>query len=301
VNQYDTLIRDYFYEHKSVTFEKVGELTLDTNIASPEQPPSKASIHFRYDKRAVTTPALAEYIAGKTGKNKVLINSDLESFVELMRQFMNIGKPYEMEGVGILKLGSKGEYEFAAFDEAHKKEESKAVRKQKAKADSPLAVKSSSNKSILMLFALVIVLGVLGVVGWGTYKLFVENKNNTASQAETANADTTMQDSIQPRYLPDTAIVKTDSLPKQDAGIVSASDSAEYKFIHETTMSAARAYERMRVLKTWGHPSGVDSVKRDTATVYTLYFKYKLNAADTTAIKDSVQKLLNRKVRIKPA
>ena len=107
MNQYDTLIRDYFYEHKSVSFENVGELIIDTNIASPEQPPSKAAIHFKFNKRAITSPGLAEYIAAKTGKNKVLINSDLESFVELMRQFMNIGKPYEMEGVGILKLGSK--------------------------------------------------------------------------------------------------------------------------------------------------------------------------------------------------
>ena len=152
-----------------------------------------------------------------------------------------------------------------------------------------------------MLFALVIVLGVLGVVGWGTYKLFVENKNNTPSQTQNATTDTSIQNSIQPQALPDTATAKTDSLPKQDSIVVSAPDSAEYKFFHETTTSAARAYERMRVLKTWGHPSEVDSVKRDSVTVYHLYFKYRLNVADTAAMKDSVQKLLSRKVRIRPA
>lgn len=301
MNQYDTLIRDYFYENKSVSFEKVGELRIDTGIASAEQMSSKQAIHFMFNKRAITSPGLADFIAAKTGKNKVLIGSDLESFVELMRQFMNIGKPYEMEGVGILKLGSSGEYEFAAFDDTYKKDEPKISRKQKAKTDSPLAVKKSSNKGILMLFALVIVLGVLGVIGWGTYKLFVENKNNAAVQTETLNTDTSAQNNTVPPVSQDTTVFREDSVPEKDTAVISLKDTMEYKFIHETTTSAARAYERMRVLRSWGHPSGVDSVKRDSVTFYTLYFKYRLNVTDTAAMKDSLQKLLNRKVKIKPA
>jgi len=299
VNHYDALIRDYLYEHKSVSFEKIGELVLDSSV-SAEQPISKASIRFTVNKRAFTSPELATYIAGKTGKSKVLINSDLESFVELMRQFINIGKPYEMEGVGIFKLGRAGEYEFAAFDETHKREETKTSRKQKSRTDSPLAVKNSSNKSLLMFFALIIILGVLGVIGWGTYKLFVNNKNSTSSQTQNAGTDTAMQNNLPPNPLPDSTMINPDSRQKKDSITVATNDSATYKFIHETTTSPARAYERMNSLRSFGHPSSIDSVKRDSLTVYTLYFKYRLGTADTASMRDSLQRLLNRKIKIKP-
>jgi len=298
VNHYDALIRDYLYEYKSVSFEKIGELVLDSS-ASADQPISKGSIHFTVSKRAITTPELAAFIAGKTGKNKVLISSDLESFVELMRQFMNIGKPYEMEGVGIFKLGKAGEYEFAVFDETHKREETKSSRKQKSRTDSPLSVKNSSNKSLLMFFALIIILGVLGVIGWGSYKLFVNNKNSTPSQIQNAGVDTTTQSNLPANPLVDSTAIKADSLQKKDSATFATSDSATYKFIHETTTSSVRAYERMNSLRSFGHPSSIDSVKRDSLTVYTLYLKYRLSTADTALMRDSLQKLLNRKIKIK--
>jgi nucleoid DNA-binding protein len=302
VNQYDSLIRDYLYENKQISFEKIGNITLDDKNASVENPPLPASIHFQFNKRAETSPELAVFIAAKTGKNKVLIASDLESFVELMRQFMNIGKPYEMDGVGIFKISRTGEYEFAAFDQSNKKEESKSSQRQKQRErernDSPLSPKKTSNKNALMLFALVIVLGVLGVVGWGTYKLFIENKNSTA-----VNTDTALQSNIAAPLVPDTTKtgISSDTLFIKDSSASTAADSAQYKFIYETTSSALRAYERVKTLRAWGHPSEVDSVKRDSSSSYILFFRYKLSVADTASMKDSIQKLLNRKIRIRPA
>lgn len=300
MNQYDTLIRDYLYENKQISFEKIGTITLDDKHASVEHPPLPGSIHFQFNKRAETSPELAAFIAAKTGKNKVLIGSDLESFVELMRQFMNIGKPYEMDGVGIFKISRTGEYEFAPFDQTSKKEESKSSQRQKQRErernDSPLSPKKTSNKNVLMLFALVIVLGVLGVIGWGTYKLFVENKSTPV-----INTDTVSQNIVPIPSLTDTLTASPDTIYRKDSALVATGDSAQYKFIHETTSSASRAYERVKTLKSWGHPSGIDSIKRDTVTLYTLYFKYKLSNADTALMRDSLQKLLNRKIRIKPA
>lgn len=288
MSQYDTLIRDYIYEHKKVSFEKLGELVVEGN---PTSDPS--SFKFTYNKRAATTPELITYISEKTGKNKALIASDIESFLELMRQFMNIGKPYEMDGVGMFKLNNAGVYEFAAIDYTHKKEE---PRKQKIK-EAPLVSKKSSNKNVLTFFALLIVLGVLGVVGWGTYKLFIEK---TTPQIQTQQP---VEDSLpvtNTTTVTDTSAIVKDSLTKQDSvSTVATSDSSLYKFIHETTTSAARAYQRTNSLKAFKHPSFVDSVKRDTVTYYTLYMQYKLIAADTTIMRDSLQKLLGRKVKIK--
>jgi len=297
VNQYDTLIRDYLYEHDAVSFEKVGTITLGSKPISADQPISPESISFQYNKRAETSAELSDFIAAKTGKNKTLVIADLESYVEMMRQFMNIGNPYEIEGVGILKLAKNGEYEFSPFDHTHKKEETRHVKKQKERTDSPLTLKRTSNKNALMLFALVIVLGVLGVIGWGTYKLFIENKNQPV--VSTNNAADSLVQTVAP---PDTTATATaDTTTKQDTLAVKSAtgDSLEYKFIHETTTSATRAYTRVNALKEWGHPSLLDSIKGDSLTHYILYFKYKLSSADTTMMKDSIQKLLNRKIRIK--
>ncbi|MBG9378190.1 hypothetical protein I5907_18270 [Panacibacter sp. DH6] len=290
MNHYDTLIRDYIYEHRQVSFEKVGELVMEGH--SPADP---ASFKFTYNKRAATTPELIVYIAEKTGKNKALIASDIESFVELMRQFMNIGKPYELEGVGMFKLGSSGTYEFAPFDPSHRKEE---PRKQKMKQEAPLMVKKSSNKGVLTFIALLIVLGVLGVVGWGTYKLFLEK--STANAEPSAAVEDTAAQVIQTPVVHDSATVVKDSVSRPDSAVIAATgDSAFYKFVHETTTSAARAYQRTNALKAFKHPSFVDSTKKDTVTYYTLYLRYKLKTADTTVMRDSLQKLLGRKISIK--
>jgi hypothetical protein len=43
---------------------------------------------------------LVIFIAENTGKMKSLVASDLDSNLELARQFLNIGKPYLFEGIG---------------------------------------------------------------------------------------------------------------------------------------------------------------------------------------------------------
>jgi hypothetical protein len=296
VNQYDTLIRDFLSEHNTISFEKVGTLTVGNTPITAEQPLSPGTISFRYDKRAITSPELCEFIAAKTGKSKILIGSDLESYIEMMRQFINIGNPYEIDGLGILKLGKTGEYEFSPFDLSNKKEETRSSKKQKDRNESPLAPGKTSNRNALILFALIIILGILGVIGWGSYKLFIENKNKTAK----TNADTTVAP-LQTAIPDTTTKINNDSLAKQDsaANQILKVDSFDYRFIHEITRSADRAYPRVTALKQYGYPSMIDSVKTDTATYYTLYFKYKLSSADTAMMRDSVQKLLNRKIRIK--
>lgn len=293
MNQYDTLIRDFLFDHGYISFEKIGTLTLNNKSISQDQPIPPAAISFQFDKRAITSPELAEYISAKTGKNKTLIGSDLESFVEMMRQFMNIGNPYEIEGIGILKLAKSGEYEFSAFDLTNKKEEARTskTKKQKEKYDSPLTVKKSSNRNALILFALVIILGILGVIGWGSYKLFIENKNKTAS-APVDSIPPVVQDTVAHMTVDTTAIQDT------SATNILAVDTSEYKFIHEITTSSTRAYTRANSLKQYGYPSMLDSIKGDSLTHYVLYLKYRLSSADTAMMRDSLQKLLQKRIRI---
>ena len=58
---------------------------------------------LQFDKRAATTPELINFISTKTGKSKMLIASDLESHLTQAREFINIGKTYEITKCRVYK------------------------------------------------------------------------------------------------------------------------------------------------------------------------------------------------------
>lgn len=294
MNQYDLFIRDYLNEQKTVSFEKIGTLSFNDKSKASELPQPQGALTFEFDKKAITSPGLIVYIAERTNKNKGLILSDLESYIELMRQFINIGKPYEMEGVGIFKLAKSNEYEFIAYDLSANIEDQKNTKKQHAKNNPNLVVKKSSDKSALMVLAILIVLGVLVVIGWGTYKLFLGN--GAISTKDTTSTTVTNPANDTAAGLNQTLHTDTITSP---ASVV-LSDTGDYKFFFETTAIANRAYLRTEQLKKLGKPSGYDSVATDSGHIYTLYLKMHLKNADTTLTKDSLQKYLSRKIKIVP-
>ena len=58
------------------------------------------------------TPDLIAFIAEKTGKMKALAAADLDSHLVLAEEFLNIGKPFAFEGIGIITKLKPGEFEF---------------------------------------------------------------------------------------------------------------------------------------------------------------------------------------------
>jgi len=283
-------------QHKSLSIEKIGSLTIDEKKQSSHLP-----LQFQYDKKARTTPELINYIAERTGKNKVLIQSDLEFYTESMRQLMNIGKSHEIEGVGVFKLAQSGEYEFSVYQIPAGKEEHKATKKQQKSSLIP-ADKRGSDKSVLMVLSLIIILGILGVIGWGTYNFFVNNTNghNTDTVVTTTPQ---INDSLS-SMRGDTIFSNTDSdssikdTTQRDTISVVKADTADYKFIFETTSSAERANSRTNQLIRYGNHAGFDSVATDTGKIYRLYLKRRLNYADTASVRDSLERYLQSHIKI---
>lgn len=69
-------------------------------------------ITFQHDASVKEDAELVSFIAENTGKMKSLVASDLDSNLELARQFLNIGKPYLFEGIGTLSKNKFGTIEF---------------------------------------------------------------------------------------------------------------------------------------------------------------------------------------------
>jgi hypothetical protein len=298
MNHYDPLIQDYLAQYKSVSLEKIGHINIEGATGG------ESAVTFHYEKRAETTPELITFISERTGKNRLLIESDLASHFELTRQFINIGKPYELEGFGFISLSRTGEYTFAPYDSAEGKEEHRASKKkQHAYADIHAEQKRSS-RGFLMFIAFLIIVGVLGVIGWGTYKLFIDKGissiNDTISTGNTITTIDTAANADAGANSKDTLLSKdTITTVKVDSGIVAKNDTSAYKFIFERTSSLDHATNRTDELRIILSPdASFDSVKADSFTIYRLYLKLNLPASDTIRMKDSLQKYFRHSIKI---
>jgi|KBSMisStandDraft_5_1062788.scaffolds.fasta_scaffold21194_6 hypothetical protein len=302
MNHYDPFILDFIAEHKSASFEKIGHLIISGGDYSPGVR-HEGNVTFQYDKRAETTPELSDFIAEQTGKNKMLIQSDLESHFELTRQFINIGKPYELEGIGFISLNKSGEYTFTPYETTEGKEEHKTAKKKQHIYTAPHTEQKRTSKSFLMFVAFLIIVGVLGVIGWGTYKLFVEkgitNINDTIAISNTAaSLDTTSTAAS----LTDSTLNKdTTRAAKSDTTKTIKNDSSFYKFIFERTYSLQKASDRIDEVKIiLSKDASFDSIKTDSTTLYRLFLRLKLPSADTAQMRDSLQRYFQHSIKIIP-
>jgi nucleoid DNA-binding protein len=298
VNHYDLLIRDYLAQYKSLSLEKIGTLAIDEKISSAYHLP----LQFQYNKKINTTPELIDYIAQRTGKSKVLIQSDIESYTETMRQLINIGKQYEIDGVGAFKLSMSGEYEFSAYETSSGKEEHRTVRRPQSGESLP-ANKKSSNKKALIFVSFIIIVGILGVIGWGAYNFFVNNvKERDVNDSSVVTTALPATDSAS--FSTDTISSVHDSTSsikdtaKKDTMMVLKTDTAEYKFIYETTLLPERANTRTNQLIGLGKHAGFDSIETNAGQLYRLYIKMRLYNADTTREKNYLEKYLQRSIQI---
>lgn len=246
-------------------------------------------IGFKSDPSIREVPELISYISAQTGKMKSLAISDLESHLELVHQFLNIGKPFTFDGIGNLVKIKPGEFEFTpgamitektkeiAEKEVHglsKKESADA--KYQAFLATPVA-KSRWKKPVAVLLA---VCG-LGLAIWGGYTIATRNAEGEAGVSETINEPTTpVTDSSR--------LVRPDSATIQKAAIADS-----YKYILEVAR-ANRAMRRFNQLKT-----NLWDVKMETkdSVEYKLFLMLPASS-DTTWKMDSLTVLSGRKVYI---
>lgn len=297
MNRYDAYITDFLLENKTVSLEKIGIFSITGSAGSMEYAAETGGLTFIFDKRAATSPGLIEYIAGHIGKSKVLVAGDISSRLEQARQFINIGKPYEIQGLGFININNMGQYEFVAKKSGTREDTGSKTRRER-ETGSNSRITKNTNRNFVMLLALFIVVVIAGVLGWGAYKLFFEKTgeqtqdttslvspppvNNTNTDTTTQNKDTTAKNTL----LKDST--------------TTSGDSSLYKFIFETTYSSQRAYSRINALQKMGDDAKLDSIPGDSTMIYHLFILKKLPVTDTASFKDSLHLYFNRTIRIKP-
>jgi len=289
----DLLLAAYLYEHKTLTLQGLGTFSLDDSFQLPD-PNEKADtqplagVHFHFDKRTETDPAVIDYLVQHMGKIKPLVAADLESHLSLVNQFINLGKPYVFEGIGTLNKVNDGSFVFKAGKAAELVTEAKTNNLPEEFvtegffSNQPKKNAAGNKTAAFYILLIVIIIIILGGTGWGIYTLL--NNNDNASSPEPAAEE---------------VVVETvDTIPPAATTRIVQNDSVTYKMI---LLQSKWKFKITPLYKTYSNYKMnvfIDSLVTNDTLRYRLYLPVTCLPADTTRIVDSLNKYYNKKVTI---
>jgi hypothetical protein len=292
------LLAQYLYANKKLDLPGIGTFHLDPSVViDPENDKNSKKaepiegIRFDYNISIKDNPELVDYIASKTGKIKALAAADLDSHLWLGQQFLNIGKPFVLDGIGQLIKTQAGPLEFqAGFLQPDVLKEQPGHQ--------PMADHSSQEgendyKDLLnprkdkvqwkKPLAFLLIIAGLVVAVWGGYTIYKKNsqpeiaadpgKNNTEPEVKPDIPQGSTTPAVN-NTVPGPAPVNTVSAP-----------AGSFKFVVETAgkQRALARYQKLKNLPTDIKLETTDSVN------FKLYFLLNASPADTAKLLDSLR------------
>jgi hypothetical protein len=273
----------------------IGTFLLDNASLSALQNSKQRSavldgVRFESKPLLKDTPDLIAFIAEKTGKMKALAAADLDSHLVLAEEFLNIGKPFAFEGIGIITKLKPGEFDFtpvSILTEKVKDFQAKDTEPAPAKEPnsekkyesflSPSKTKAGWKKPVV---GLILVCGI-GAAVWGGYVI---------SQRVKKNNQAILSENKQPEAQPvmDSVTVSKDTT----ATPIIQQPEPDYKYVLEVAKSK-RAFKRYNQLKEldWNV-----QIETNDSIDYKLFMR--LPVTDTIKTLDSLIAMTGRKVYI---
>lgn len=288
--KFDDLLAQYLYENKALKLQGIGTFTLDEKVALPS--PTEKEIYypidglsFIYNPKIETDEALITFLVKKLAKIQPLVRSDLDSYLSNMKQFINIGKPYTIEGIGTLNKNNQGTYEFTPGNFLPVKEELNPRRENPDHNYHLESKGSSAGRMVAVILIVLASLAALGGIGWGLYTLFEKQDNTTQNVLDTDSLET----SITPDTTNPQTIAPVTSQPTAD-------EEVPYKLIFEITRNKERAIKRTAQLNVLKIKAAYDTATIGDTLRYRLYTTMPLKAADTIRVKDSLRRFFNKSI-----
>jgi nucleoid DNA-binding protein len=151
--KFDDLLAQYLYEKKSLQLQGIGTFELDKTVSLPNEQDKQIyypieGLTFSYNTKDVTNEDLVTFLVKKLGKIQPLVRSDLDSYLSNIKQFINIGKPYTIEGIGTLHKNNQGTYEFTPGNFLPVKEELSPKRESGEHSIHPSERKTNSEANV---------------------------------------------------------------------------------------------------------------------------------------------------------
>lgn len=309
---FEALLVKYLYQNKQVTLQGFGTVVLGGTLPEGDLIQKNRFIpvdglSFTHNFRAVTDEAFVAFFSEQRGKIKPLAISDIESHLQLARQLMNIGKAYELPGLGIFEKQSNGSVIlhpgfYAVLIDDHQPYPSKLKERaevvEKKKVDPVQVIKTRLSETVveddtnsgggikkwLLGIGLII---LLGAGAWLVYsKYFSAAAKADAEAARLAN-DTTNTALVQTN-LPDT----TSTL--NNAPLVADSNTVyQWKAYFRTINDKAQALARNKVYKTTSSEVFLETAD---SVNFRFYVVFEGKFSDTTRKADSISRFFARPV-----
>ena len=294
--KFDDLLAQYLYENKTLQLQGIGTFKLDGAVVLPSPQDKEIfypieGLNFIYSPKDQTNEDLIIFLVKKLGKIQPLVRSDLESYLSNIKQFINIGKPYTIEGIGTLNKNNQGTYEFTPGTFLPAKEELSPHRDNPGHMHRQKAKKNESNRSATIILMIIAVVAFFGAAIWGITYLMNNNKGEELSQV--IEDSTTTNNVALP---PDT--LQTTTTPQSTPATTLLYDTVayDYKLIFDVTKSKERVFARSARLKKDGVAFKIDTLRINDTLNYRMYIPKKLRAVDTLRVRDSLVKFFVKRI-----
>lgn len=279
------LLAQFLTTNKQLSLTGLGRFILDDS----------GGIAFQQDITVKEDTELVRFIAEQSGKMKSLVSADLDSSLELARQFLNIGKPYLFEGIGTLSKNKSGNYEFTQNTNSTERgkdgmgdgrDMTSTTENSFTDYEEMFSPKKPKGPATKKIATWVVAIAGLTLAVYGGYLVYNNSKNKKVTIVKKQEPVITPVDTLSKR---------SDSIPP----IAQEPDSATtntgmYRFVIEKA-ARQRAFYRYDNLK---NKNFID-VKMDTkdSVLFSLYFLLPSAPADTAHKRDSLQRLYGTRGR----
>ena len=276
----EQVIVQQLYSYKKITLQGIGTFSLDSSVSLPVGSEKgmvipENAISFDYNPKTGEDEALIDAIVQHTKKIKPLASADLDSFLMLGKQFLNIGKPFTLEGLGTLDKAQTGELIFIPGQFITPRIEApKALKENETEEKSGLfpdydsEVKSNSTRTI---FIIVVIL-ILGLGAWAAYYFFYQKTDqDVVNETQPVQINT------------DSVAVKKDTV----ATPAVTNDGYTFKIVFKESIDTQEALKALNKYKKYGHTV---IMYTNDSVLYKVAEPFTLPLSDTSHIKDSLNK-----------
>lgn len=295
----DHVLIHYLLKNKELVLQGIGRFTLNASLADTADPDKpiiipEDAIQFQYDPRITEDAELIEYIVGFTGKIRPLAAADLDSYLMLGRQFLNIGNPFIIPDIGTLQKNNAGELIFKGGQHFAPK----ILQRTRIEDDGKEVMEEDMFNDFLKpsatqwgkVFLIISILLILGLVGWAIWYY--------ASTERTPSKTLTTSEEVIP--IQETSVINDSLLKKSESDSVNALRANQpahtFNALVSSTTDSSKA--RSRFNKLLLYKRNVVLYTNDSVT-YKIAEPFSLSLSDTTKIKDSLFRFYGKnKVKI---
>lgn len=286
----------HLINNKEVTLQGIGTFRLNSSVPLPTDSEKDVvipenAVSFEYNPRAAEDASLIDSIVKHTTKIKPLASADLDSFLILGKQFLNIGKPFTLDKLGTLDKAQTGELVFIPGEFVTPKIETpKALKENEDEEISGLfndynREPENNNKRIFIIIALCI---IAALAAWAIYYFMFSKK-----PAETNNASVIQKPSYNDSILPaKDSPINTFTVDTVKNKVINESS---FNIIIRQTDNKKEAINYFNKLKLWGH-------KMVLQTADSIHFKIMevidLPLSDTARVRDSLSRFYQTPVYV---